>query len=106
MQPGSHRTNHKIHHTFQNQQQHQALDQNVTSGDNPPELSSLVSTTRKKKDKPNAFDVEEVETEVLKRTKEELMSLPLELQSMTIEWAKELLSQKYFVQTKKISLHD
>ena len=101
VQPGLHRGNHQIHHTCQNQQQHQTLDQNVTSGDNPTDLSSLVSTTRKKKDEPNAFDAEEVETEVLKRAKKELMSLPLELQSMAIEWAKELLSQKRFCSNKE-----
>ena len=67
-------------------------------------MSSLARTARKRKDEPNALDVEEVETKVFKRIKEETTSLPLAVQSMVIECAEELLSHKDFTQTKKISL--
>ena len=82
------------------------MDQSATSGNNLPDASSLVSAARKRKDDPSALDAEEVETEVFDRIKEESMSLPLVLQSMVIEWAKELLSQKDFTQAKKISLQN
>ena len=106
VQPESCRGNHQIHHSRQHQQHHQALDPNVTSGNNPPAMSSLVSTTRTRKDEPNALDAEEAQTEVLKRIKEEVTSLALALQSMEIEWTEDLLSQKDFVQTKKMSLQN
>ena len=82
-------------------QQQQKMDQNITSGNNPPDLSSFASTIHKRKNEPNVLDVEEIEIEVFKSVKEELTSLLLALQSMVIEWTEELLSQKDFMQTKK-----
>ena len=82
------------------------MDQNITSVNNPPDLFSLSSTARKRKYEQNVLDEEEIETEVFKRIKEELTSLPLALQSMVIEWDEGLLSQKDFMQTKKILLQN
>ena len=79
------------------------MDQNITLGNNPPDLSSLSSTARKSKYEPNALDVEEIEAKVFKRIKEELMSLPLALQSMVIEWAEELLYQKILCTQRNIN---
>ena len=76
--------NHQINHARQNVNQQQILDQHITSDVNPPDASSLASTARKRKDEPNSLDAEEVETEVFKRIKEEIKSLPLALQSMAI----------------------
>ena len=82
------------------------MDQHITSDVNSPDLFSLASTAWKRKDGPNALDSEEVETEVFKRIKEETTSLQLVLQLMETQWTEELLSQKYFMQTKKMSLHN
>ena len=86
--------------------QNQNQNKSATSDNNLPAPCSIVITNLTRKEKLHVNFTEEMQTEVFQRIKEEIKSLPLELQPTVVDWPDELISSKDFMQIMKIYLQN